>query len=161
MYRWTHSAPHLFNSRTRTRMKVGFIFFEKLRISMIFLFCVQRSCRRFMNSSKKNIPPDNALASDRRRQKSPRSVLVQWHHSREAGRPLGSRVLPQRERALHDAGVAAMGGDWRRSADAYRRVVDGSPEEWPLGYCCVSGYTSVLREEHFAATTADLAFSRR
>ncbi len=42
---------------------------------MIF-FCVQRSCRRFMNSSKKNIPPENTLASVPRRQKSPSSALV-------------------------------------------------------------------------------------
>ncbi len=76
MYRWTHFAPHLFNSRTRTRMKRRFYFFWKVTRANEIFFCVQRSCRRFMNSSKKNIPPDNTLASVPRRQKSPSSALV-------------------------------------------------------------------------------------
>ncbi|KAK3249693.1 hypothetical protein CYMTET_40885 [Cymbomonas tetramitiformis] len=65
------------------------------------------------------------------------------------------------ERALQTAGLSAMKGDWRACADAYKTGYELGAPDWHLGYCCVSGFTSVLRETHFPASTDDLSFLRQ
>jgi len=56
---------------------------------------------------------------------------------------------------------AAMRGDWRRCADLYRQAYEISPTDSILRCNCISGFTSVLRENHFKATDADLNFLQK
>ena len=58
--------------------------------------------------------------------------------------------------ALHTAGVAANAGQWRRCADSYLEAYTIADKGWVARYNCWSGYTSVLREDHFVATEEDL-----
>ena len=65
------------------------------------------------------------------------------------------------EAALQAAGVAAHAGKWRLCADRYLEAYNACSSQWPLKYNCWSGYTSVLCEDHFIATDADLAALRK
>ena len=61
-------------------------------------------------------------------------------------------------KALHAASEAAMRGDWQRCADSYRQAYIKSAKDWDLRYNCISGFTSVLSENHFKAREEDLQF---
>ena len=63
--------------------------------------------------------------------------------------------------ALDAAGAAAMRGAWRLCADSYLEGFVLCGAGWPLRYNCLSGYSSVLREDHFKASDADLLALRR
>ena len=63
--------------------------------------------------------------------------------------------------ALQAAGLAAQAGDWRLCADKYLEAYNVCSSDWPAKFCCWSGYTSVLREDHFKATDADLTALRK
>ena len=65
------------------------------------------------------------------------------------------------EAALQAACVAAHAGEWRLCADRYLEAYNACSSQWPLKYNCWSGYTSVLCEDHFIATDADLAALRK
>ena len=60
---------------------------------------------------------------------------------------------------LQFAGIFAGQGNWRGCADAYREAfLQGKPKGWDMCYNCISGFTSVLREERFKPTPADMSF---
>ena len=59
-------------------------------------------------------------------------------------------------KALMAASEAALRGDWLRCADSYARAYKASSPEWDLLYNCVSGYTSVLAENHFQPRPEDM-----
>ena len=56
------------------------------------------------------------------------------------------------------ATLEAAANRWRQSADFYRKAYESSPANWQWRYCCISGYTSILREEYIKPTKDDLAF---
>ena len=58
--------------------------------------------------------------------------------------------------ALMAASEAALRGDWLRCADSYARAYKASSRDWDLLYNCVSGYTSVLAENHFQPRPEDM-----
>ncbi|KAJ1449552.1 hypothetical protein M885DRAFT_622476 [Pelagophyceae sp. CCMP2097] len=58
--------------------------------------------------------------------------------------------------SLEAAGMAAMRGAWRQCADAYLEAYNVCGSNWPLRYNCLSGFASVLCEDHFKASPADL-----
>ena len=51
---------------------------------------------------------------------------------------------------------AALRGDWLRCADSYARSYNVLSREWDLLYNCISGYTSVLAENHFQPRPEDM-----
>ena len=55
-----------------------------------------------------------------------------------------------------EAGLAAQGRAWRLCADKYLEAYLTCENDWAMRYNCWSGYTSVLREDHFRASDADL-----
>ena len=59
-------------------------------------------------------------------------------------------------KALMAASEAAMRGDWLRCADSYARAYKASSCDWDLLCNCVSGYTSVLAENHFQPRPEDM-----
>ncbi len=59
---------------------------------------------------------------------------------------------------MHLATTAAQGKRWRMSADCYRKAYVISPKDWHLKYCCISGYTAILKEQSIAPTPDDLQF---
>lgn len=74
--------------------------------------------------------------------------------SRAAGR---SRA----DSALQAAGIAANAGQWRQCADRYLEAYTIADSGWIAKYNCWSGYTSVLREDHFVASEDDLKALKR
>ena len=60
-----------------------------------------------------------------------------------------------------DAGRSAARGDWRGCADSYLAAYQGSSRRWTCKYNCWSGYTSVLAEDRFAPTDADVRALKR
>ena len=58
--------------------------------------------------------------------------------------------------ALQDAGLAAAAGSWRKCADKYLEAYLIADAGWTAKYNCWSGYTSVIREDHFVASEMDL-----
>ena len=59
-------------------------------------------------------------------------------------------------KALMAASEAALRGDWLRCADSYARAYKASSCDWDLLYNCISGYTSVLAENHFHPRPEDM-----
>ena len=56
---------------------------------------------------------------------------------------------------VHTAAIlqlAASVGQWRRCADKYLEAYMVADSGWVAKYNCWSGYTSVLREDHFPAS---------
>jgi hypothetical protein len=63
--------------------------------------------------------------------------------------------------ALLAAGVAAHAGKWRQCADLYLQAYMIADSGWIAKYNSWSGYTSVLREDHFVASKGDLEVLKR
>ena len=70
---------------------------------------------------------------------------------------------------LEQAGLAWHRGDNRGCADAYRNAYEeciksyrlqtsSSAKKWEYEYCCISGFTSLLREKEIQPTDSDIAF---
>eukprot|EP01032_Pedospumella_encystans_P019156 gene19156-21790_t len=70
---------------------------------------------------------------------------------------------------LEQAGLAWHRGDNRGCADAYRNAYEeciksyrlqtsSSAKKWEYEYCCISGFTSLLREKEIPPTDSDIAF---
>ena len=87
---------------------------------------------------------------------SPRSGTAGEGRARQKKGSHVSRARRMKE--LYAASEAAVHGNWRLCADSYRRAYDGSARDWELSYNCISGFTSVLQENHFTATAEDLDF---
>lgn len=76
-----------------------------------------------------------------------------------------SRALTERYRLYNDAALAAQRSDWRACADCYRQAYEAVPQNSrdrvKLAYNCISGYTSVIRQEDITPTDSDLIFLKQ
>ena len=70
-------------------------------------------------------------------------------------------VRRRADAALIEAGQAAMISEWRRCADKYLEAYTIADSGWVAKYNCWSGYTAVLKEDHFKASEDDLKALKR
>jgi hypothetical protein len=64
------------------------------------------------------------------------------------------------ERSLTQATLASIEGNWRLCADKYLEAYTACSPSWRGKYNCWSGFTSVLREDRFLPSAADIATLR-
>eukprot|EP00121_Abeoforma_whisleri_P012410 Awhi_evm1s11454 len=62
---------------------------------------------------------------------------------------------------LQKAGMCAQQGNWRESANNYRKAYDKAPEYWEYKFFCISGYTEIFRQERAAFNKDDIEYLKQ